>query len=179
VRVVDEQDNELPNGEVGEVCVRGANVMLGYWGKPEMTSQAIVDGWMHTGDGGYIDDQGMIYIVDRVKDMIISGGENVYSSEVETVITQYPGIAQCAVIGIPSDKWGESVHAVIVASPGSEISDVLTVKELRKFCKQHIAGYKCARSLEFVDALPISGPGKVLKTELRKPYWENRAQQVS
>jgi acyl-CoA synthetase (AMP-forming)/AMP-acid ligase II len=179
VRVVDEQGFELPNGEVGEVCVRGANVMLGYWGKLELTNQAIVDGWMHTGDGGYIDDQGMIYIVDRVKDMIICGGENIYSSEVETVITQYPGIAQCAVIGIPSDKWGESVHAVIVASPGSEIPEVLTVKELRKFCKQHIAGYKCARSLEFVDALPISGPGKVLKTELRKPYWENREKQVS
>jgi acyl-CoA synthetase (AMP-forming)/AMP-acid ligase II len=179
VRVVDEKGNELPNGEVGEVCVRGANVMLGYWGKPELTSQAIVGGWMHTGDGGYIDDQGLIYIVDRVKDMIITGGENVYSSEVETVITQYPGISQCAVIGIPSDEWGESVHAVLVVSPGSEISDVLTVAELRKFCKQHIAGYKCARSLEFVDALPVSGPGKVLKTELRKPYWANREQLVS
>lgn len=179
VRIVDEQGNELPTGETGEVTVRGANVMLGYWGKPELTKNAIVNGWLHTGDGGYIDDQGLIYIVDRVKDMIISGGENIYSSEVETVITQYPGVAQCAVIGIPSEEWGESVHAVLVSSPGSETPDVLTVTELRKFCKQHIAGYKCPASLEFVESLPISAAGKILKTELRKPFWENSEKQVS
>lgn len=173
IGIVDEQGNAVPNGEVGEVIVRGTNVMLGYWGKPELTNKTIVDGWLHTGDGGYIDDDGLLYIVDRVKDMIISGGENVYSSEVETVLTQYPGIAQCAVIGIPSEKWGEAVHAVMVLSPDSDISDSLTVTELREFCKQHIAGYKCAKSFEIVDSLPISAAGKILKTELRKPYWEN------
>jgi acyl-CoA synthetase (AMP-forming)/AMP-acid ligase II len=179
IRVFNDQGDELPVGEVGEVVVRGTNVMLGYWGKPELTKTVIVDGWLHTGDGGYIDDQGLLYIVDRVKDMVISGGENVYSSEVETIVSQYPGIAQCAVIGIPSDEWGESVHAVLVSSPGSDTPSVITLPELRKFCKQHIAGYKCPRSFEFVDSLPISAAGKILKTELRKPYWESSEKQVS
>ena len=179
VRVVDEQDNELPTGEIGEVVVRGPNVMLGYWGKPELTSQSIVNGWMHTGDGGYIDEQGFIYIVDRIKDMIISGGENIYSSEVETVISQFPGVAQCAVIGIPSDEWGESVHAVLVLVPGAETPGEITTVELREFCRQHIAGYKCPRTLEIVEALPLSAAGKVLKTELRKPYWETTGIQDS
>jgi acyl-CoA synthetase (AMP-forming)/AMP-acid ligase II len=179
VRVFDEHGNELPNGEVGEIVARGPNVMIGYWGKPELTREVIVDGWLHTGDGGYIDDQGFVYIVDRVKDMIISGGENVYSSEVETAVTQYPGIAQCAVIGLPSEKWGESVHAILVASPDSEVAGALTVSELRTFCKQHIAGYKCPASLEFVESLPISAAGKILKTELRKPYWGSSEKQVS
>lgn len=177
--VFDEDNKPLPNGEVGEVVVRGPNVMLGYWGKPELTNKAIIDGWLHTGDGGYMDDQGLLYIVDRVKDMIISGGENIYSSEVETVITQYPGIAQCAVIGIPSEEWGESVHAFLVASPGSNTADELSVSKLREFCKQHLAGYKCPASMQFVEALPISGAGKILKTELRKPFWENRENQVA
>jgi acyl-CoA synthetase (AMP-forming)/AMP-acid ligase II len=179
VRIVDDQDNELPRGEVGEVVVRGANVMLGYWGKPKLTKQAIVDGWLHTGDGGYVDEQGLIYIVDRVKDMVISGGENIYSSEVESIVSQYPGVAQCAVIGIPSEEWGESVHAILVSSLGSETSDELTVSLLRKFCKQHIAGYKCPTSLEFVESLPTSAAGKILKAELRKPYWERSERQVS
>jgi acyl-CoA synthetase (AMP-forming)/AMP-acid ligase II len=172
IRIFDEQDHELKAGEVGEVVVRGANVMLGYWGKQELTENTIVDGWLHTGDGGYIDKDGLLYIVDRVKDMIISGGENIYSSEVETVISQYPGVAQCAVIGIPSDKWGESVHAVLVSSPDSDTSALPTLSELRKFTKQHIAGYKCPKSLEFVNSLPISAAGKILKNELRKPYWK-------
>ena len=179
IRVFNDQGNELPVGEVGEVVVRGTNVMLGYWGKPELTKDVIVDGWLHTGDGGYIDDQGRLYIVDRVKDMVISGGENVYSSEVETIVSQYPGIAQCAVIGIPSDEWGESVHAVLVSSPDSGTPSSLTVSDLRKFCKQHIAGYKCPRSFEFMDSLPISAAGKILKTQLRKPYWKNSEKQVS
>jgi len=179
VCVVDEQDNELPTGEVGEVVVRGPNVMLGYWQKPELTAQAIIDGWMHTGDGGYIDEQGLIYIVDRLKDMIISGGENIYSSEVETVISQFPGVAQCAVIGVPSEEWGESVHAILVAAPDATNTEEVSVDVLRDFCKQHIASYKCATSIEFVEALPLSAAGKVLKTELRKPYWERREKQVS
>jgi long-chain acyl-CoA synthetase len=179
VGIVDEAGNELPMGEVGEIVVRGPNVMLGYWGKPELTEKAIVDGWLHTGDGGYIDAQGFIYVVDRVKDMIISGGENIYSSEVETVVSQYPGVAQCAVIGIPSEDWGESVHAVLVLESGSEKPESITVGVLREFCKKQIAGYKCPTSLAFADSLPLSGAGKVLKTELRKPFWKDKAKQVS
>ena len=179
VGIVDESGNELPVGEVGEIVVRGPNVMLGYWGKPELTQQAIVDGWLHTGDGGYIDAEGYIYVVDRVKDMIISGGENVYSSEVETVISQYPGVAQCAVIGIPSEDWGESVHAIVVLASGPEKPEAITVGTLRDFCNQQIAGYKCPTSLAFADSLPLSGAGKVLKTELRKPFWKDKAKQVS
>ena len=179
VRIVDNLGNELPLGEVGEIVVRGPNVMRGYWGKPELTREAIVDGWMHTGDGGYLDAQGLIYIVDRIKDMIISGGENIYSSEVETVISQYPGIAQCAVIGVPSDEWGESVHAVLVLVSDAEEPDQITVSTLKNFCKQLIAGYKCPTSLEFTESLPISAAGKVLKNELRDTYRENSTKQVS
>lgn len=179
VRIVDEQGDELAAGEIGEITVRGPNIMLGYWGKPDLTEKTIVNGWLHTGDGGYIDDQGYIFIVDRVKDMIISGGENIYSSEVEAAISQHPAIAQCAVIGIPSDDWGEAVHAIIVSAPGIARSDFPTVEVLRDFCKSHIAGYKCPRSLDIVEALPISGAGKILKAQLRKPFWQARDKQVS
>lgn len=178
VGVLGPEGQELARGDIGEICLRGPNVMLGYWNKPEATAATIIDGWLHTGDGGYMDEDGFIYIVDRVKDMIISGGENIYSSEVETVVTQHPDVAQCAVIGIPSDEWGETVHAVIVPTAGAQASE-LTVEILRDFCKQHIAGYKCPRSIEMIEALPISGAGKILKTELRKPYWEGRDKQVA
>lgn len=167
VRVVDEQQRELPRGETGQVVVRGPNVMSGYWQNPEATAEAIVDGWLQTGDVGRMDEAGWLYIVDRSKDMIITGGENVYSAEVESVLSQHPDIAQVAVIAVPSEAWGEAVHAVIVPVPDAE----LTIESVRAFCQQHIAGYKCPRSLSFIDALPLSGAGKVLKTELRKPYW--------
>ncbi|WOH38179.1 long-chain-fatty-acid--CoA ligase [Thalassotalea fonticola] len=179
VRIVDEQNVPVPPGTIGEITLRGPNIMLGYWGKPELTQKTVVDGWLHTGDGGYIDEQGYIFVVDRVKDMIISGGENIYSSEVETVVSQHPSVAQCAVIGIPSDEWGETVHVVIVAQANEENLDTLTIEHLRDFCKEHIAGYKCPRSLTLIDALPISGAGKILKNELRKPYWQGREAQVS
>ena len=179
VRMVDEQGCPVPAGTVGEITVRGPNVMAGYWGKPELTQKTIIDGWLHTGDGGYIDEQGDIFVVDRVKDMIISGGENIYSSEVETIVSQHPYVAQCAVIGIPSAEWGETVHVFIVPAPNVENSEILTTKQLRSFCKEHIAGYKCPRSIAFIDALPISGAGKVLKAELRKFYWKDREAQVS
>ena len=176
VRVVDENRNECSRGVVGEIIVRGPNVMQGYWGKPEQTAEAIVDGWMHTGDGGYMDDDGYVFVVDRVKDMIISGGENIYSAEVENVVSQHPQVAQCAAIGIPSDQWGETVHVVIVPA-SSEFS--LTVEELRDFCRKLIAGYKCPRSISVVDAMPLSGAGKILKTELRKPFWDGESKGVA
>ncbi|WP_219217339.1 long-chain-fatty-acid--CoA ligase [Variovorax boronicumulans] len=175
VRIVDAEDVEVPRGTVGEVAVRGPNVMQGYWNMPEQTAAAVRDGWMHTGDGAYMDDEGYIFVVDRLKDMIISGGENIYSAEVENAITQHPAVAACAVIGIPSDAWGESVHAVVVRRPG----DDTPAEVLIAHCKTLIAGYKCPRSMAFLDALPLSGAGKVLKTRLREPFWEGRQRSVA
>ncbi len=174
VRIVDEHDNEVPRGTVGEVVCRGGHVMLGYWNQPEATAAAVRDGWMHTGDGGYMDDDGYVYIVDRIKDMIVSGGENVYSVEVEKVVAQHPAVESCAVIGVPDDDLGERVHAVVVLRPGEQT----TAEELREFCKQHIAGYKAPRSAEFVDALPLSGAGKILKRELRRRHWDQHHRAV-
>ncbi|GAA2902647.1 long-chain fatty acid--CoA ligase [Streptosporangium fragile] len=168
VAVVGHDGRELPRGEVGEVVVRGGNVMLGYWNKPEETATALRGGWMHTGDGGYLDEDGYLYIVDRIKDMIITGGENVYSAEVENALAAHPAVAQCAVIGVPDPDWGERVHAVIVLKPGATASP----EEIREHCKALIAGYKAPRSCEFVEQLPLSAAGKILKRELRRPYWE-------
>ncbi|MEY9880716.1 acyl-CoA synthetase (AMP-forming)/AMP-acid ligase II [Bradyrhizobium sp. USDA 328] len=166
----------MPTGAVGEIVVRGDTVMMGYWERPEETARAVVDGWMHTGDGGYMDEDGFIYVVDRVKDMIISGGENVYSVEVENALAQHPSVLQCAVIGIPNEQWGEQVHAVVVRRSGVEVS----AGELIEFTKTLIAGYKCPRSIEITEApLPLSGAGKVLKRELRRPFWEGRERRVS
>ena len=176
VRVVDANDRPVPHGVVGEIVARGDIVMMGYWERPEETAKAVVNGWMHTGDGGYMDEDGYVYVVDRIKDMIISGGENVYSAEVENCIAQHPAVAQCAVIGIPSEQWGEAVHAVIMRKPGA----AATQQEIIAFCKERIAHYKCPRSVEIQDeALPISGAGKILKRELRVPYWQGRERRVS
>ena len=175
VRVVDDNDVEVPRGEVGEVIVRGPNVMQGYLNKPEATAAALKNGWMHTGDMGTMDDEGYVFIVDRLKDMIISGGENIYSVEVENAIAKHPAVAASAVIGIPDAEMGEKVHAAVVLKPGA----TLTQDQLYTHCKTLIAGYKCPRSIEVRDALPISGAGKVLKTELRKPFWEGRDRAVS
>ncbi len=174
VRIVDADDVEVPRGTVGEVIVRGPNVMLGYWNKPEQTAAALRGGWMHTGDGARMDDDGFIFVVDRMKDMIITGGENVYSAEVENALAQHAAVAMCAIIGIPSDEWGESVHAVVVLKPGAQAS----AEALMAHCKTLIAGYKCPRSVEFREALPLSGAGKILKTMLRLPFWEGRERQV-
>jgi acyl-CoA synthetase (AMP-forming)/AMP-acid ligase II len=142
--------------------------MMGYWNKPDVTAATIVDGWVLTGDAGYMDPDGFLFIVDRVKDMIISGGENVFSAEVENAVLKHPAIADCAVIGVPDEQWGERVHAIIVPRAGQSISlDVLTAH-----CKTLIAGYKCPRSCDVrEEPLPLSAAGKVLKTELRAPYW--------
>jgi long-chain acyl-CoA synthetase len=176
VKIVDADDKILPHGTVGEIAVRGDNVMMGYWERPEETAKAIIDGWMHTGDGGYLDEDGFVYVVDRVKDMIISGGENVYSAEVENALAQHPSVAQCAVIGIPNERWGEQVHAIVVTKPGAKA----TPEELMEFCKTLIAGYKCPRSVEVTETpMPLSGAGKILKRELRKPFWENKTRSVN
>jgi len=175
VRVVDPQGNEVPRGEVGEVVVRGPGVMLGYWNKPEVTAATVRDGWMHTGDGGRMDEDGYLYVVDRLKDMIITGGENVYSVEVERAISLHPAVAVCAVIGVPDPQWGELVHALIVKKPGAN----LEAQEVIDHCKAHIANYKCPRRISFVDEMPMSGAGKILKRQLRAPFWERESRKVS
>lgn len=173
--VLDEGDRPVAAGEVGEVCARGPNVMLGYRNLEDQTEATLRGGWLHTGDGGRMDEDGFLYIVDRVKDMIISGGENVYSAEVENVLYQHPAVAQCAVIGVPDEKWGERVHAIVVLKEGAEA----TADALMAHCKELIAGYKCPRSMSFrEEALPLSGAGKILKTELRRPYWEGQDRNV-
>ncbi|WP_421955962.1 long-chain-fatty-acid--CoA ligase [Polaromonas sp.] len=175
VRIVDSSGQEVPRGTVGEVVVCGPNVMQGYWNKPELTAATVRNGWMHTGDGAYMDEDGFIFIADRLKDMIITGGENVYSVEVENALAQHAAVAACAVISVPSNEWGEAVHAVVVRKPGQDLS----VDALIAHCKSLIAGYKCPRSVDFVDALPLSGAGKVLKTKLREPFWEGRERKVA
>jgi long-chain acyl-CoA synthetase len=176
VHVVDENDVEVPRGTVGEICVRGPNVMKGYWNKPEQTAEALRGGWMHSGDGGYMDEDGFIYIVDRVKDMIITGGENVYTTEVEDAVHQHPAVAECAVIGIPDDTWGESVHAIVRLREGASAS----AEDLIGHCHTLIAGFKCPRSVDFrEEPLPLSGAGKILKTDLRKPFWEGKDKKVN
>ncbi|QHN17162.1 AMP-binding protein [Gordonia amarae] len=167
IRVLDPgSGRELPIGSVGEVVVQGANMMTEYWRRPEETAGVIRGGWLHTGDAGYLDERGYLFIVDRVKDMIVSGGENVYSVEVENAVAKHPAVSQVAVIGVPDDKWGERVHAIVVLRP--EMS--LELGELQNSCRQTIAGYKCPRSMTVVDSLPISPAGKILKRDLRKEF---------
>jgi long-chain acyl-CoA synthetase len=172
IEIVGPDRRPVARGTVGEVAVRGLNVMMGYWERPEETAKAVIDGWMHTGDGGYMDEDGYIYLVDRLKDMIITGGENVYSIEVENTIAQHPAVGQCAVVGIPDPQWGETVHAIVIPKTDATVS----AAEIVAFCKERIAGYKCPRSVDIrSEPFPLSGAGKVLKRELRRPFWESAA----
>jgi acyl-CoA synthetase (AMP-forming)/AMP-acid ligase II len=176
LEIVDVNDVEVPRGTVGEIRCRGANTMLGYWNKPHETAAAFRDGWVYTGDAAYMDEEGFVYIVDRLKDMIVSGGENVFSAEVENVVCNHPAVGQCAVIAVPSVEWGEAVHALVILREGCDA----TAADIIAHCRQSIAGYKCPRSVEFrIEAFPLSGAGKVLKRELRRPYWEEAERQVS
>lgn len=163
-------------GEVGEVTVRGPNVMVGYWKKQEQTDAVLIDGWYSSGDLGYLDDHGYLFLVDRSKDMIVSGGENVYCTEVEDAIYAHPAVLEATVFGIPDDQWGEAVHAVVVRRDGAEVDEA----ELIAHCRTLIGGYKVPKSVSFsADPLPKSGPGKVLKRNLRAPYWEGRDRQIN
>ncbi|MFD6195248.1 long-chain-fatty-acid--CoA ligase [Mycobacteriaceae bacterium NPDC060252] len=173
VRIVDPVGQQVPRGEVGEITARGDGVMLGYWKRPEDTATAIRDGWMHTGDAGYMDEAGFIYVVDRIKDMIITGGENVFSAEVENALSEHERVATCAVIGVPDTRWGERVHAVVVLKPGIAVAPA----ELTEFCRGRIANYKVPRSISFTDSMPLSGAGKVLKRELRQQFVETHTEQ--
>lgn len=177
VEIQDELGNPLPNGQVGEVCIRGGQFMREYWRRPEETAEAFRDGWYHSGDAGRLDDEGFLYLVDRTKDMIVSGGENVYSTEVEQAVASHPAVAQVAVIGIPHELYGEAVHAVVVPKPDGPAP---SEGELIEHCRGLIAGYKVPKSVSFRDEpLPLSGAMKVLKRELRAPYWEGHARGVN
>ncbi len=176
VRIYDPDDHEVPRGTVGEICGRGDVVMLGYWKQPELTAHTLRNGWLHTGDGGYMDEDGFVFLVDRVKDMIVSGGENVYSAETEDALYSHPAVAECAVIGVPDDQWGERVHAIVRLKPGLRT----TADELIAHSHTRIANYKCPRSVDFrEEPLPLSGAGKILKTELRKPFWIGKEKQIN
>ncbi|MDD0808996.1 AMP-binding protein [Curvibacter sp. RS43] len=167
ILIVDESGRELPPGQVGEIVVRGPMVTRGYWHLPQASADALRGGWFHTGDAGRMDAQGYLFIVDRLKDMIISGGENVYCAEVESVLRTHPLVSQAAVIGLPDPHWGEVVHAVLVPVAGT-LPEQLPLQDLRDWCREQLAGYKCPRGLSLVPALPLSAAGKVLKTVLRQ-----------
>jgi acyl-CoA synthetase (AMP-forming)/AMP-acid ligase II len=172
--VVDEDGDDVKPGQSGEVIGRGKNVMKGYWKAPEATAEAIRDGWLHTGDLATVDEAGYVYILDRVKDMIISGGENIYSREVEEALYKHPAIADAAVIGVPDEQWGESVKAVVVLKEGHKATE----EEIIDFARKYLAGFKRPRSIEFVNSLPRNLSGKVLKKVLREPYWKDRDRAV-
>jgi long-chain acyl-CoA synthetase len=174
LRVVDAGGRALPPGETGEIVVRGPTTFKGYWQDPEATAAALRDGWLHTGDAGYVDEEGFVFILDRVKDMIISGGENIYPVEVENALAAHPAVAEVAVIGVPDSRWGEAVKAVVVLKAGAS----LKAEELLDFARERIARYKLPRSVEFVEALPRNATGKLLRRALREPYWKGQARRV-
>ncbi len=170
VRIVDEKDADLPSWEIGEIICRGDNVMKGYWRQPEPTEETLRHGWLHSGDLGLFTDDGEIYVVDRKKDMILSGDENIYPAEVEEVLYSHPSILEAAVIGVPDAKWGETVKAIVVLKEGTKA----TAEAIIEYCKGRLSSYKKPTSVDFVDQLPRNPSGKVLKTELRKPYWGDK-----
>jgi fatty-acyl-CoA synthase len=175
IRVVDENDRPVPNGTVGEVLVRGPQLMRGYWNLPDATRDALRNGWMHTGDAGSLDDEGYLYIQDRVNDMIVSGGENVYPRAIEEVLHRHEAVADAAAIGVPDETWGEAIKAIVVLRDGASA----TSEEIIEFCRSNLAGYECPRSVDFVDALPRNPTGKILKRKLREPFWEGKKRRVN
>ena len=174
VSILDDKSGVLPPGEIGEICIRGPAVMKGYWKRPEATAETLRDGWLHTGDIGKMDDQGYVFILDRTKDMLISGGLNVYPREIEEVLLRHAGIGQVAVIGVPDDRWGEAVKAVVVPAAGARLSEA----EVIAFAASQLAGYKKPKSVEFVTDLPKTTIGKIDKKALRAPYWVGRDRMV-
>jgi long-chain acyl-CoA synthetase len=174
IRVVGPEGQRLPPGEPGEILVRGPTVMMGYWRQPEATAAAVRGGWMHTGDVGRLDEDGFLFVEDRIKDMIITGGENVYSAEVERVLHQHPAVAQCAVIGIPDDRWGEAVHAVVVLDTGANVEPGTLVEH----CRAYLAPFKCPKSIVVRrEPLPLSGAGKIQKAELKREFLASRSRE--
>lgn len=175
LRIADTAGNDLPVGEIGEILIRGPQLMRGYWNLPDATSSTLEGGWMHTGDAGRLDEDGYLYISDRIKDMVVSGGENIYPREVEEVLLSLDGVADAAVIGVPDDRWGEAVKAVVVLAAGAELDEDTVIA----YCQTRLAGFKCPRSVDVVPELPRNATGKVLKRALRAPYWRGKARAVS
>jgi acyl-CoA synthetase (AMP-forming)/AMP-acid ligase II len=174
IQIVDASGKALPPRQVGEIVCRSARVMKGYWNLPEETAGAIRGEWFHTGDAGYLDEDGYLYIYDRVKDMIVSGGENIYPAEVESALYGHPAIADVAVIGVPDERWGEAVKAIVVKKPGAEVGE----SDIIAHARERIAGYKVPKSVDFAEALPRNPSGKVVKRELREPYWRGETRRV-
>lgn len=174
VRIVDTDDQPVEPGVAGEITIRSDLVVKGYWNRPDATAETLRGGWLHTGDVGYLDEDGYLFITDRIKDLIISGGANIYPREVEEVLLEHPGVAEVSVFGVPDDKWGEAVKAVVVLRPGRAATEL----ELIEFCRERIASYKKPKSVDFAMSLPKSAFGKVLKRELRAPYWAGRSRNV-
>jgi long-chain acyl-CoA synthetase len=174
LRIVDDHDRDVPIGEVGEIIARSDRIMKEYWRSPEETAKTMKNGWIHTGDVGRMDEDGYIYLVDRKKDMIISGGENIYSREVEEVLYMHPAVLEAAVVGVPDEEWGESVKALVVLKEGATASE----EEIIEFCKEHLASYKKPRSVEFRGSLPKTGSGKIKKNEIREAYWEGYERRI-
>ncbi|MFL2834172.1 MAG: fatty acid--CoA ligase [Alphaproteobacteria bacterium] len=175
IRIVDENSNEVPRREVGEIIVKTTSNMLGYWNLPEETTKTLKSGWLHTGDAGYMDEDGYVYVHDRVKDMIVSGGENIYPAEVESAIFGHENVSDVAVIGVPDEKWGESVKALVVLKDNCEANE----EDIINFTRERIAGFKTPKSVDFIKELPRNPSGKILKKELRKPYWEGFERSVN
>jgi acyl-CoA synthetase (AMP-forming)/AMP-acid ligase II len=173
-KIVDEHGKECPIGVVGEIVDQGDTIMKGYYKMPEATAETIKDGWLYTGDMGYADEYGYVYLADRKKDMIISGAENIYPAEVEMCILKMSGIADAAVIGVPDEKWGETVKAIVVRKPGANV----TAEDVIEHCKANIASFKKPQTVDFVDALPRNVMGKIQKNILREPYWAGRARKI-
>ena len=176
MRCLDAEGNPVPTGEVGEIAIKSAFVMKGYWNRPDATKESVdASGFFRTGDAGYFDEDGFLYIHDRVKDMIVSGGENIYPAEVENAIFGHPGVADVAVIGVPDEKWGEAVKAIIVVKPG----EAPTQDSIIAWARERIAGYKCPKTVEFIEVLPRNPSGKVLRKDLRETYWKDQARRIS
>lgn len=175
IAIADEQGRHLPAEAVGEILIRSPSLMSGYWQRPDATAATIRNGWLHSGDAGYLDEEGFLYIYDRVKDMIVSGGENIYPAEVESALYSHPGVQDVAVIGVPSERWGEEVKAVVICKDGADPS----AQDLIDFARQQIAGYKVPKSVDFVDELPRNASGKLLKKDIRAPYWAGMQRQIN
>jgi acyl-CoA synthetase (AMP-forming)/AMP-acid ligase II len=175
IKVLNEEGHEVKQGDVGEIVMKGAVVMKGYWNKADATTKSVKDGWFYTGDAGYFDKDGFLFIHDRVKDMIVSGGENIYPAEVENAVFGHASVADVAVIGVPDDKWGEAVKAIVVLKPGT----TATAEEIITYTRSRIAGYKLPKTVDFIEALPRNPSGKILRRELREPHWAGKTRRVN
>jgi acyl-CoA synthetase (AMP-forming)/AMP-acid ligase II len=174
-RIVDSEGKEVPDGEPGELLIRVPSITKGYWRQPEATAAVMENGWYRSGDVARKDEEGLYYIVDRAKDMIVSGGENIYSAEVENALSTHPDVGSVAVIGVPDDRWGEAVKACVIVKPGHELSEA----ELITFARERLAGYKVPKSVDFFDSFPLVPSGKISKKDLRAPYWEGVGRSVA